>query len=153
MLPPILKRLLGMDGGKADGSTGDEPKAIVLHGRADFPIDVIGVSRFRSQLLDLLDGMPQPGQRKECVAALIIEDGAASDRAAVAVVINGKTVGSSPAYLTTQYLEWLSRWRLSSAPARCNAVIVVSNERNQDGNFGLGVKLDIELPFKMTTYY
>ena len=83
----------------------------------------------------------------------MVEQGMPQERASVAVVIEGRTVGSCPAYLTTQYLEWLRRWRLSNVPARCNAVVVVSGERNQDGNLGLSAKLDIELPFKMTTYY
>ncbi len=153
MLPLIFRRLLGRPARAADDAFTGIPKAIVLHGRADYAIDVIGVSRYRAQLLELLDGMPRPGQRKECVAALVVEEGMSKDRATVAVIIEGRMVGASPAYLATQYVEWLSRWQLSGAPARCNAVIVVGAERNQEGNFGLGVKLDIELPFKMTTYY
>ncbi len=153
MFLTLIKRALGMAGPPLPhaGEGAGPAEAILLHGEASFPFDVMGVLRHQAQLHAVYQGLARSGERQEHIATLSIEGERPNERGAVAVSIAGQTVGYCTAYLATQYREWLQRWQLSNAAGRCLAVIVAGPDMNEDGTVQLSVKLDIELPFKMTT--
>ncbi len=151
MFLTLIKRALGIAGDHLPDEGTARTEAILLHGEANFSFDVMGVLRHQAQLHGVYQGLPRSGDRQEHIATLSVESGRPNERGAVAVSIAGQTVGYCSAYLATQYREWLQRWRLSDAAGRCLAVIVAGPDMNQDGTVQLSVKLDIELPFKMTT--
>jgi len=87
---------------------------------------------------------------RRCVAVLKAErDG--SRRKRVGVRIDGSLIGYMPDYLSAPFLAWLKSWNLVRAQFYCLAVIETDEKGNDQGRGGYRVKLDIEIPFKMTT--
>ncbi|MBT2186516.1 hypothetical protein [Sphingobium nicotianae] len=126
---------------------------LFLHGRRDFAFDVISVGPFEETLRDLAPAGKANGDRQECIAALVCRDGNPLQRNTVAIEIGGRTVGYCPSYLATQYREWLEKWCFSAAGVLCNAVIVRPPGLAGGRSSTPSVKLDIELPFKVTTVH
>lgn len=153
MIPAFFKRLLRIqdENRTRHGFAAVNCPSLFLHGQGSYGFDVIGAVLHQVELKDIFTGTLRTGNRQACVAGLIFDEGKGDERPVVAVTIGHRVVGSCPAFLTTQIREWLLQWKLSDARMRCNAMIVVGKEIDRDGNLGLGVKLDIELPFKMTT--
>ena len=85
--------------------------------------------------------------RNECLATLIIASGKPYEKTRVAVEIDGVTIGHCPSYLATRFLEWTDYWRYSRALVRCRAVLIAGEH---PGHVDHAVRLDIELPFKVT---
>lgn len=56
-----------------------------------------------------------------------------------------------PNHLSTRYREWLHEWKFSHAIVHCNAAVIGSWDAGEDELRKIAVKLDIELPFKVTT--
>ena len=82
---------------------------------------------------------------------LSIDPAIPANRPNVAAYIEGVHVGYLPSYLSTRYREWLKSWSLCRASVHCRAMFHA--ERTVIGG-GLGeyrVKLDVEVPFRMTT--
>lgn len=151
MLSRIFRQLFGFGRTKPHVLEADAGTTIFLHGRDNFSFDVIGTSRHETELVEIAGGGVQPGQDFQCVAALVLSEGKDDRRFSVAVSIDRRIVGYFPANLATQYREWLHKWGLTHAGVQCNAIIVVDRNPIRLGAYDYTVKLDIELPFKMTT--
>jgi hypothetical protein len=123
---------------------------LLLHGRGDFPFDVVALARQRTDLRAFADGRPWSGHFHECVATLILTEGKAYEKNRVAVEIDGVMLGYCPSYLATRFREWLQRWHFSDAIVRCKARLVRDGIGADGESLRLRVKLDIELPFKVT---
>lgn len=145
MLPSFFSRIPGTKSRTAPRWVADKGQILFLHGRADYPFEVLGVVEHRAEISDILDRNAPGARQLSCIASLILCDSKPYERKKVAVAIGGRTVGYCPSHLSTRYREWLERWRFADAHVRCNA-LVLGGERG-----GSGVKLDIELPFKLTT--
>lgn len=123
---------------------------LFLHGRADFSFDVVGVARHRTALREIAARWHWIARRHECVATLILVPGKAYEKNRVAVEIGGVMVGYCPSYLATRFREWMQHWQFSDALVRCRAIFT-SEGTGPDGELArVRVKLDIELPFKVT---
>lgn len=123
---------------------------LFLHGKAEFLIEVSRASRHQDALREIVGGRPRTGHRHVCIAALLLDDRAAGELNAVSVEISGRLVGYLPSYLAVQYREWLQAWHLVVFRSRCRAMIVNAN-CGEGSAARYYVKLDLELPFKMTT--
>jgi hypothetical protein len=124
---------------------------LFLHGRGDFSFDVVASARQRTDLRTFAATRHwATGDRHECVATLILTDGKAYEKNRVAVEIDGVMVGYCPSYLATQFREWMQRWHFSDAIVRCKARLVRDAVGADGESLRLRVKLDIELPFKVT---
>lgn len=124
--------------------------AIFLHGRGDFRIDVVGVARHLAELREVVGGRLQVGESRPYVARLILREREAHAKEAVAIAIEDRVVGYCPAHLATRYREWLRTWRIEHAVVSCRATITcMQKEPGFEDRYV--VRLDLELPFKMTT--
>ncbi len=151
MLPSILSRIPGTRGRTSRRWVAEKGQALFLHGRADYAFEVVGVANHRTDIFEILDRSAIGAQRISCIASLILCDGKPYERRMVAVAIAGRTVGYCPSHLSTRYREWLERWCFADAKVHCNAVILCGERAGGEKASGSGVKLDIELPFKLTT--
>jgi hypothetical protein len=150
MVPSTWRSFLGLRDRTAEAIDQLTDAALFLHGRGEFLFDVSGAGRHQAALRDIVSARTLARQRQACMAALLLDDGNSGDRGAVAVRIEGRLVGHLPGYLATQYREWLRNWRLAGSDVRCRGVII--NWNGGEGSVArYNAKLDLELPFKMTT--
>lgn len=120
-----------------------DDRTLFLHGRGEYRHESVKTSQYQSELRDIANRKA----RHECVASLVLDDSNAKDRSSVTVAIDDTITGVFPRNLSTQYREWLKRWHLSDAVVKCKAVIVASTA---SGRADYRVKLDIDVPFRMT---
>jgi hypothetical protein len=118
---------------------------LFLHGRDDFPFGVIGVSQHGARLGEIVAAQGWTAPRQPCIATLILARGKPYEKNRVAVEIAGGAIGYCPSYLATRFLEWAHRWHFGRATVRCRAMLIAG-----DGMARPEVRLDIELPFKVT---
>jgi len=123
---------------------------LFLHGRGDFPFDAVALPRHRADLRVLAATRRWTGPRYDCAATLILTDGKAYEKNRVAVEIDGVMIGYCPSYLATRFREWMQRWHFLQAHVQCKAIIVREGVGTDGEPARLRVKLDIELPFKVT---
>lgn len=149
-LPVILQRAVRRKGRAANDnlatSCADEDGILFLHGKGEYRYESVKTSQYQGQLRELARRQP----RHECIARLLLDDCDARDRHSVAVAIDGTVIGVFPRTLSTQYREWLKRWHLSGSAVQCRAMIVAGPDRGTSGKANYRVKLDIEVPFRMT---
>ena len=146
-LPVILQRMSRRNGVPANDNTapaGERERTIFLHGRGEFRYESVKTSCYQSEL----HALALQKSRHECIANLILDDANTKDRNCVAVAIGDTVTGVFPRTLSTQYREWLKRWHLSDSAVKCRAVIVAGVGRG--GKADYRVKLDVEVPFRMT---
>ncbi|MCT2401654.1 hypothetical protein [Novosphingobium mangrovi (ex Huang et al. 2023)] len=126
---------------------------LLLHGRDDFPLELVRTSRRHSEIHEVAGQSGCPGRDHRCVAVLAIdrERSGRAGRGDVGVFVDGGLVGYLPGYLSTQYREWLHAWNLSRAVVHCRALIQCDCASSASGPAGYRVKLDVEMPFRMTT--
>ena len=146
MMTLKLRSLLGLD-----RREDREPAAwtLFLHGKRDFTVDIRGVSRHQTELHGIVSERPLATMRQSCIATLLFDE-SESEKGAIAVEVGGRRVGYLPRHVATQYGEWLQTWRLAGSSVRCRAVIVCRNCGEAAGA-RYSVRLDLEIPFKMTT--
>jgi hypothetical protein len=144
-----LRSVLGIANRAArDFDEADAP-TLFLHGKGDFLVKVSSTSQYQTALQEIASGSTVAGGRYECIATLVLDDGAFRERSGVAVEIAGRRVGYLSGHVDTQYREWLRRWRLASSPARCRCLIAPWSAGESRARYN--VTLDLEIPFKMTT--
>jgi len=132
--------------------------SLLLHGRGEYAFDMIGATHARETLGEIAGAIGWrveaqgrlPAKPQAHLATLICCEGKAYERRTVAVALAGRTVGYCPSALATRYREWLEEWRFSAATVRCRAIIVGRRDPAGDRMVPTGLKLDIELPFKVT---
>lgn len=149
-LPFILQRNSRRKGVPANDNTAHfalpNNRTIFLHGRGEYKYQSARTSQYQSALEEIASRK----SRHECIANLILDDGNSNDRNCVTVAIGDTVTGIFPRTLSTQYREWLKRWHLSDSAVKCKAVIVAGQDRRKGGKADYRVKLDIEVPFRMT---
>ena len=142
--------MLGMQSQLRRKSSAAEGMAVFLHGSGEFGIQAQGVSQHQNALREVLPANLELGQSQPCVATLVLTGRQSYERNWVSIVIEHRTIGYCPADFAAPYRAWLQRWRLESALVQCRATIIRAR-----GNPGIelryGARLDVELPFKMTT--
>lgn len=148
MLGELFKRLHEVAGRSTPCEQLPGELSILLHGRDNYPFEVAGCSRWQPDLRTIMQGNAGALQRQELVATLIAR--AADGSPAVAVMVEGVRVGHFPQYLSTQFREWLSAWQLAHAKVHCHARILAEPAKGEAAPVDYRVKLDIEIPFKMT---
>lgn len=145
MISGLFRPLFGARNRAVRDAFAGSCSAIFLHGQGDFAVSVAGVARRQAVLREMVPASVDAGQPYACFAALVLDKGNGCD-----VVIGGQVIGYCPAYLATRYREWLHEWRLETARVQCRA-IVHSPASASGGERQFAVKLDVELPFKLTT--
>lgn len=125
---------------------------MLLHGRDAFTLDVAGCTRRQPAIREIMAIRADSTGRRKCVASLD-PDRTGTGGPNVGVVIDGTLVGYFPRHLSTQYCEWLDAWNLSRAQVHCQALIVGDGGKVQPEVADYRVKLDIEIPFKMTAIH
>lgn len=145
-----LRTVLGIVGRAGQDFDEADTPTLFLHGKGDFLFKVSSTSQYQTALQEIASGGTSAGGRYECIATLILDPGDSRDRNGVTVEIAGRRVGYLPGHVDTQYREWLRRWRLAGSPARCRCLIAHWS-MGESGRARYNVKLDLEIPFKMTT--
>jgi hypothetical protein len=153
-LPVILQRASRCKGTPANDnapSPGVEDGSILfLHGRGEYRYESVKTAHYQDELRTIAQRMSRADGPHECIAELILDDQNAKDRNCVVVAIDNTITGVFPYSLSTQYREWLERWRLSNAVVKCRAMIVKAGGHARSARVDYRVKLDIEVPFRMT---
>lgn len=139
---PINADLLPVPGG--------ETRFLFLHGKGEFRHEIVRTSHYQPELKTIAGNGDGPRRKHECIATLDLDEDHANSRGDVVVTIDDIVIGSCPRTLTTQFREWLKRWHLSHAMVKCSAVIVMVADRSGTNGPNYRVKIDIELPFRMT---
>ncbi|MCW1427974.1 hypothetical protein [Novosphingobium sp. JCM 18896] len=125
-------------------------RRLFLHGRQDYQVELRGVARCQAELDEIVRARPLTRLRQDCIAALLIDYEGGEERHAVAVEIEGRRIGHLPRHVASQYREWLQTWRLLASEVRCRGLIVNWSAPEAAGP-RYSVRLDLEIPFKMTT--
>ncbi|WP_157081229.1 hypothetical protein [Novosphingobium naphthalenivorans] len=128
-----------------------EGLTILLHGRETYALELAGTSRRQADIRTILGRRASAGRRHTCIAVLSRDEDAPPGRMRVAVHVDGIPVGHFPQYLSGLYCEWLDSWNLGRARVHCRAAIQAEWFSAEPGAGECRVKLDLEIPFKMTT--
>lgn len=150
MLSSFLGRLQTLHSRSARKPADVQNIALFLHGRAEYTIDVVGVSRYQPELLRAIGGIIEARQNYPCIASLVLSSGKPYEKNSVIIEIQGKAIGYFPNHLATQYREWLQKWQFSGAQVGCNALVTGGAHSNDGQMAAATVKLDVEVPFKVT---
>ena len=127
----------------------NEGLGVLLHGRDAFTLEVAGCGRHQVEIREMMALRGDAARRRKCVALLDLDRTGGAPR--VAVVIDGTHIGYFPRYLSTQYCEWLDTWKLGKARVHCQALVHGDTGKCAVDVPEYRVKLDIEIPFKMTS--
>lgn len=135
------------------GLAANESLRLFLHGQTNYLVDAVGLSRHLEEIRHLLKSAGAVGARYDCIATLVLSDAKPHEGHTVAVMVSRRTIGFVPNHLSTRYREWLHEWRFSDAAVHCNAAIIGNWNADKYEPRTIAVKLDIELPFKVTTIH
>ncbi|WP_156135433.1 hypothetical protein [Novosphingobium malaysiense] len=124
---------------------------VLLQGRQTYPLDLVGTGRRQAEISAILKRRCRSERRHRALAVLTIDPHVAPGRPNVAALIEGAPVGYLPGYLATQYREWLKSWSLCRASVHCRALLHMDRVVSGGAPGEYRVKLDIEMPFRMTT--
>ncbi len=114
-----------------------------LPGPGTYFLDVVGESKYQTELENICGGYSEDGYEKLVQATLIHEDNNPYDNKAIAVYIEGEPVGYLSRENARQYREKLRNAGYPGMAATCSAMIVGGWDRG-DGDKGcFGVKLDL----------
>lgn len=151
MLEGIFRHLRRPHRGKEQSQGTSERLRVRLHGRASFPFEVVETLRFQNELRSIMGVTPANDAARRCIAVLRVERSADKRQKKVGVRIDGSLIGYMPDYLSAQFQTWLKAWKLAHAQLHCLALIEADEAGRGARQSGYRVKLDIEIPFKMTT--
>lgn len=134
--------ILGM-GWLTDIFRGKRINIVRLEGDGDFECEVVGESHYQDALDRIVGGKTREGHEHECEAVLVRDLSNRNDPNAVAVQINGMTVG----YLSRPHARAMAsifeKHRLAEARARALIVGGWSDRGGRKAEGHYGVKLDI----------
>lgn len=151
MLGGIFKGLCGFRRKPVPDESASDGLSILLHGRETYALELAGTARRQVEIRSIAGGKGPAGRRHTCIAVLSCDPDEPPDRMNVEVHVDGVLVGHFPRYLSSLYREWLESWNLRNARVHCRAVIQSERFSADPGAGECRVKLDIEIPFKMTT--
>jgi hypothetical protein len=116
-------------------------------GKGDFYFEVVGESNYQRALAKLAGEHGLTSADKQFRATLLLEDSNNHDSSAVAVQLEGATVGYLSRADARSYRRRLGQKGLSGVDATCDALIVGGGTRKRGEKLLYGVKLDIK-PFE-----
>jgi hypothetical protein len=117
--------------------------AVTHRGRGVFQTGVVGESHYQQALETLCGGRSQDGANKYVSAMLVLEDSNPSDKRAVRVDINGRTVGYLSKPDARTYRKCLAKDGHGRASAMCRAIIRGGWDRGDGDRGHFGVLLDL----------
>jgi hypothetical protein len=121
-------------------------KVAIVIGDEKFEFPVVGESHHQTLLEDICGGRTEDGANHKCAALLVPEPKNPYDKNAVAVTVDGKTVGYLARDVAPDFLTALASGSYESAA--CGAIIVGGWSRDGDeGHFG--IRLNAALPFTL----
>jgi hypothetical protein len=115
-------------------------------GNGDFDFDVVGESNYQGALAKLAGEHGTDNVDKEFRAMLVLEDSNRYDPKAVAVQLEGTTVGYLARADARSYRRRLGQKGLTGIDATCDALIVGGGTKSDGEKLFYGVKLDMK-PF------
>ncbi|MCJ2177325.1 hypothetical protein [Novosphingobium album (ex Hu et al. 2023)] len=151
MLEGFFKGLNGFSRRPVPDESAAEGLAILLHGSETYALELAGTARRQAGIRSIFREKARSGRRHSCIAVLSRDCDAPPGRVSVEVYVDGILVGHFPRYLSSLYCEWLDSWNLGRARVHCRAVIQSEWFSAEPGAGECRVKLDLEIPFKMTT--
>ena len=113
----------------------------------DFEFEVVGESNYQAAIAAVAGDHGGEQADQECVAALVPEDDNRFDSKAVAVLINGRTVGYLSRNDARSFRRRLGQKGLGGAITTCAACVVGGGTRRNGEKLSYGVRLDIK-PFE-----
>lgn len=152
MLSRAVKRLFGFPGQALDKSAMAGGVGVFLHGDGSYPFDVTEVSDLQKELYEFFGEVVQSADELQCIAVLDFDQSNQRSPEKVSVAIEGKIIGSCPSHLGNQCREWLNEWSYSRANVLCRAIVIHRRGIRTSHTDRFVVKLDIAVPFKMTTF-
>jgi len=116
-------------------------------GKGDFDFEVVGESNYQRALAGFAGEHGANSAEKQLRATLHLEDSNPHDSKAVAVLLEGTTVGYLSRADARSYRRRLGQKGLSGVDATCDALIVGGGTKRSGEKLFYGVKLDIK-PFE-----
>ena len=116
-------------------------------GKGDFDFEVVGESNYQRALAAFADDHGTSSAEKHLRATLLLEDSNRHDSKAVAVQVEGTTVGYLSRADARSYRRRLGQKRLSGVDATCDALVVGGGTSKNGEKLFYGIKLDIK-PFE-----
>lgn len=140
---------IGPDKPKGDSSSRKESSTNDYHwdGKGDFDFEVVGESNYQKTLSNLAGEHGTSSADRQLRATLLLENSNSHDSKAVAVQINGSTVGYLSRSDARSYRRRFGQKGLSGIDATCDALIVGGGTKKSGEKLFYGVKLDIK-PFE-----
>lgn len=111
-----------------------------------FWFEVVGESNYQPALAAAAGGQPARGDGIEVTAALVPEDSNRFDPAAVAVQLDGETVGYLSRDDARSFRRRLGQKGLAGSITTCGAAIVGGGQRSDGSPLSYGIRLDLK-PF------
>lgn len=152
MLPQTIKRLFGLPAGDRGQGAAPEGGGVFLHGEGDYSHDVNEVSGQQRELYEFFAGIAGEADAQHCLATLGFNRTDRSPGERVSVAIDGRVVGSCPSWLGNQIREWLEEWNYAGADVLCRGLVIHRRGIRSSQADRFVLKLDIAIPFKMTTF-
>jgi hypothetical protein len=112
----------------------------------DYEFEIVGESNYQQAIAKIAGYHGTHSANKHCIASLIPEDDNPHDKSAVAVEIDGSTVGYLSREDARSFRRRLGRKGLSGQVTTCDALIVGGGTRKNGQRLHYGVRLDIK-PF------
>lgn len=151
MLGSFFKGLNGFGRRPELDESASEGLTLLLHGRETYTLELVGTSRRQAEIRSIIGERGLEGRRHACMAVLSRGLDAGASRLNVEVHVDGVLIGHFPRYLSSLYCEWLDVWKLGRARVHCRALIQSEWASVDPVAAEHRVKLDLEIPFKMTT--
>lgn len=119
---------------------------VMLNGGRE--VEVVGESHYQKTLERAAGGRQREGVRVEVVATLVPEPSNKHDRNAIAVQVEGQTVGYLRREMAGSYGPLMRRLRDEGLLAQCSATIVGGWDRGWRDRGDFGIWLDLATPAK-----
>lgn len=121
----------------------DGPDEVFIRGTGDFSIDVVGESHYQQALERAAGGRSESGVDVVVKATLVLEDSNPHDDQAVAVRLDGATVGYLDRYKARAFRQIIATWNVPpDYPLRCMAKITGGWDRGNGDRGSFGIRLD-----------
>lgn len=124
-------------------STATVQTAGTIRGPGDFACEVVGESKYQTNLEHIAGGRSEDSAEVRKRALLVLEDDNRHDSKAVCVRIDGLRVGYLSREMARSYRAQLKKQELPIANYWCEALIVGGWDRGPDDRGYFGVRLDI----------
>lgn len=152
MLSNAARRLFGFPGRGSRDGTGTTASGVFLLGTEKYVYEVTQVLIEDRELFEFLERVHDNEYSGFCIATLDFDPASQTSAGRVPVMIDRRRVGTCPSLLSTQIRKWLDRWGYKNLQVSCRARVVHRHGVQSTSATRCLVKLDIAVPFRMTTY-